>query len=186
MDKYLDALPMFVDKIQEIREIIISNIVLIGQIPAPTFHEKRRAQHLVERLAEVQVDECTIDDYGNPMGMIRGTSPTKPPIFIVTHLDTFSEVENDQHYEVTDKIISGIGVSDNSAAVGVLISLPEIFKHLDLQFASDIVLVAPVQSLGRGNLRGIRGLLRHWSSSIGGPSAWRASSSAGSIIFPTA
>ena len=168
MDKYLDALPMFVDKIQEIREIIISNIVLIGQIPAPTFHEKRRAEHLVERLAEVQVDECTIDDYGNPMGMIRGTSPTKPPIFIVTHLDTFSEVENDQHYEVTDKIISGIGVSDNSAAVGVLISLPEIFKHLDLQFASDIVLVAPVQSLGRGNLRGIRGLLRHWSSSIRG------------------
>jgi tripeptide aminopeptidase len=168
MDKYLDLLPMFVDKIREIREIIISNIVLIGQIPAPTFHEKRRAEHLVERLAEFQVDECAIDDYGNPMGMIRGTSPTKPPIFIVAHLDTFSEVENDQHYEVTDKIISGIGVSDNSASVGVLISLPEIFKRLDLQFASDIVLVAPIQSLGRGNLRGIRRLLRHWPSSIRG------------------
>jgi di/tripeptidase len=168
MDKYLEVLPMFVDKIREIREIIISNIVLIGQIPAPTFHEKRRAEHLVERLAEFQVDECTIDDYGNPMGMIRGTSPTKPPIFIVAHLDTFSEVENDQHYEVSDKIISGLGVSDNSAAVGVLISLPEIFKCLDLQFASDIVLVAPIQSLGRGNLRGIRGLLRHWPSPIRG------------------
>jgi tripeptide aminopeptidase len=168
MDKYLDALPIFVDKIRKIREIIISNIVLIGQIPAPTFHEKRRAEHLVERLAEFQVDECSIDDFGNPVGIIRGTSPTKPPIFIVAHLDTFSEVENDQHYEVTDKIISGIGVSDNSAAVGVLMSLPEIFKHLDLQFASDIVLVAPIQSLGRGNLRGIRRLLRNWPSSIRG------------------
>ena len=168
MDKYLDLLPMFVDKIREIREIIISNIVLIGQIPAPTFHERRRAEHLVERLAESQMDECAIDDYGNPMGMIRGTSPTKPPIFIVAHIDTFSEVENEMHYEVTDKIISGIGVSDNSAAVGVLMSLPEIFKHLDLQFASDIVLVAPIQSLGRGNLKGIRGLLRHWPSPIRG------------------
>ncbi|MEE4266190.1 MAG: hypothetical protein V2I56_26120 [Desulfobacteraceae bacterium] len=168
MDKYLDALPIFVDKIRKIREIIISNIVLIGQIPAPTFHEKRRAEHLVERLAEFQVDECSIDDFGNPVGIIRGTSPTKPPIFVVAHLDTFSEVKNDQHYEVTDKIISGIGVSDNSAAVGVLMSLPEIFKHLDLQFASDIVLVAPIQSLGRGNLRGIRRLLRNWPSSIRG------------------
>jgi hypothetical protein len=55
MDKYLHLLPMFVDKIREIREIIISNIVLIGQIPAPTFHEKRRAEHMVERLAEFQV-----------------------------------------------------------------------------------------------------------------------------------
>ena len=84
MDKYLDLLPMFVDSIREIRELIISNIVLIGQISAPTFHEKRRAESLVERLAEFQMDECAIDDYGNPMGIIRGTSPTKPPIFIAT------------------------------------------------------------------------------------------------------
>ncbi len=168
MDTYLDALPMFVDKIREIREIIISNIVLLGQIPAPTFHEKRRAEHLVERLAEFQVDACAIDDFGNPMAVIRGTSPTKPPIFVVAHLDTFSEVENDLHYEVTDKIISGIGVSDNSAAVGVLVSLPEIFKRLNLQFASDIILVAPILSLGRGNLKGIRRLLSHWPSPIRG------------------
>ena len=168
MDKYLEALPLFVDKIREIREIIISNIVLLGQIPAPTFHEKRRAQHLVERLAEFQVDECAIDDYGNPIGVIRGTSPTKPPIFVVAHLDTFSEVRDDLHYEVTDKIISGIGVSDNSAAVGVLVSLPEIIKRLNLQFTSDIVLVAPILSLARGNLEGVRKLLDHWPSPIRG------------------
>ena len=168
MDKYLDALPMFVDRIREIREIIISNIVLLGQIPAPTFHENRRAEHLVERLAEFQVDECAIDDFGNPMGVIRGSSPTKPPIFVVAHLDTFSELETDFHYEVTDKIISGVGVSDNSAAVGVLVSLPEIIKRLHLRFASDIVLVAPILSLGRGNLKGIRRLLNHWPTPIRG------------------
>jgi len=168
MEKYLDALPMYVNKIREIREIIISNIVLLGQIPAPTFHEKRRAEHLVERMAEFQVDECAIDDFGNPLAVIRGKSQTKPPIFIVAHLDTFSEVELDQHFEVTDKIISGIGISDNSAAVGVLVSLPEIFKRLDLQFASDIVLVAPILSLGRGNLKGIRRLLNKWPASIQG------------------
>lgn len=168
MDKYLDALPMFVDKIRETREVIISNIVLLGQIPAPTFHEKKRAEHLVARLAEFQVDECTIDDYGNPIGVIHGTSPTKPPIFVVAHLDTFSEVKEDLHYEVTDKIISGIGVSDNSAAVGVLVSLPEIFKRLNLQFTSDIVLVGTILSLGRGNLKGVRKLLSHWPSPIRG------------------
>ncbi|MFZ1954007.1 MAG: hypothetical protein WAU34_00860, partial [Desulfobacterales bacterium] len=136
MDKYLDILPTFVDKIREVREIIISNIVLIGQISAPTFHERRRAKRLVERFAECQVDECTIDDFGNPVGVIRGSSPDKPAIFVVAHLDTFSEVVVDQHYEVTDKIISGLGVSDNSAAVGVLASLPDIFKRLGLQFES--------------------------------------------------
>jgi tripeptide aminopeptidase len=166
MQPYLEALPAFVDKIREIREIIISNIVLMGQIPAPTFHEKQRAEHLVERLAEFQVDACEIDDFGNPMAVIRGTSPAKPPIFVVAHLDTFSELQNDLHYEVTDKVISGIGVSDNSAAVGVLVSLPEIFTRLNLRFASDIILVAPIHCLGRGNLKGIRRLLGHWPSPI--------------------
>ncbi|MGB7919133.1 MAG: hypothetical protein WCF40_03675 [Desulfobacterales bacterium] len=168
MDKYLDILPTFVDKIREVREIIISNIVLIGQISAPTFHERRRAEQLVERFAECQVDECTIDDFGNPIGVIRGSSSDKPAIFVVAHLDTFSEVVADQHYEVTDKIISGLGVSDNSAAVGVLASLPDIFKRLGLQFESDVVLVAPVLSLGKGNLRGIRRLLKAWPTPIAG------------------
>ncbi len=168
MEKYLEKLPGFVENIRAIREIILSNIVLIGQIPAPTFHESRRAERLVERLAEFPVDECTLDAFGNPVAVIRGQSNIWPPIFVVAHLDTFSQIELDQHYEVTDETISGIGVSDNSAAVGVLVSLPEIFKRLDLQFDSDIVLVAPVSSLGRGNLRGIRRLLNSWRGPIRG------------------
>jgi len=166
MEKYIEQLPRFVENIRAIREIIISNIVLMGQIPAPTFHETRRAERLVERLAEFPVDECALDDFGNPVALIRGQTNARPPIFVVAHLDTFSEVEIDQHYEVTDESISGIGVSDNSAAVGVLVSLPEILKRLDLQFDSDIVLVAPVSSLGRGNLRGIRRLLNNWHGHI--------------------
>jgi len=168
MKKYLDVLPMFADQIRKIREIIISNIVLIGQIPAPTFHERRRAQFLVERLADFNLDECTVDDFGNPIGVIRGASSKKQSIFVVAHLDTFSDVVVDQHYEVTDKIISGIGVSDNSAAVGVLATLPEIFDRLALTFESDIVLVAPVQNIGRGNLKGIRQLLEAWPTPIQG------------------
>ena len=168
MEKYLDVLPTFVDQIRKIREIIISNIVLMGQIPAPTFHERRRAECLMERLIDFQVDECTIDDFGNPIGVIRGASAEKQSIFVVAHLDTFSDVAVDQHYEVTDKIISGIGVSDNSAAVGVLASLPEIFDRLALSFESDIVLVAPVQTTGRGNLKGIRQLLETWPTPIRG------------------
>lgn len=166
MEKYLNELPRFVDQIRKIREIVISNIVLIGQIPAPTFHERHRAERLVERLSDFNADECIIDDYGNPVGVIRGTAAEKPAIFVAAHLDTFAETQTEQHYEVTDKTISGIGVSDNSAAVGVLASLPEVFRRLDLVFESDIVLVAPTQSLGRGNLNGIRQLLKNWPTPI--------------------
>jgi acetylornithine deacetylase/succinyl-diaminopimelate desuccinylase-like protein len=168
MKQYLDLLPDFIDQIRTIREIIISNIVLIGQIPAPTFQERQRAAYLIERMADFQVDECTIDDFGNPIGVIRGKTPDVPAIIVAAHLDTFSEMSANLHYEVTDKIIRGTGVSDNSAAVGVLASLPEVFRKLGLVFDADIVLIAPCQSLGRGNLKGIRQFVKYWPAPIRG------------------
>ena len=55
---------------------------------------------------------------------------------------------------------------DNSVGVGAIASLPMIFKHLDLQFTSDIVLAGVIQSLGKGNLRGIRHLVKTWPAAI--------------------
>ncbi len=168
MYNYLDKLPSFVCSVKEIREIIISNIVLIGQIASPTFQEERRASYLLERLAEFQVDECTTDSFGNPIGVIRGTSDSKPPIFVIAHIDTFFKEEAYHNYVVTEDKITGPGILDNSAGVGVLGSLPEIFNKLDIRFESDIVLAGVRQSLGKGNLGGIRHLLSTWKGPVRG------------------
>jgi len=168
MDQYLDKLPDFVEKIKSIKEAIIANTVLIGQIPAPTFKEKRRTTVFMERLAEFQVDECSTDGYRNPIGIIRGTSETKPPIFVVAHLDTIFGRDVDHYYTIAENSITGPAIMDNSLGVGVLASLPEIFRKLDLRFESDIVLAGVIQSLGKGNLRGIRHLLKTWATPIRG------------------
>ena len=168
MDNYLDNLPAFVDTIKSIKETIITNIVLIGQVPSPTFKEKRRTSIFMERLAEFNVDECTTDGYRNPIGIIKGTSKTKPPIFVVAHLDTIWGTEIDHYYTIKENSITGAGIMDNSIGVGVLVSLPEIFRKLNLSFESDIVLAGVIQSLGKGNLRGIRHLLKTWATPIRG------------------
>jgi acetylornithine deacetylase/succinyl-diaminopimelate desuccinylase-like protein len=168
MEKHLDKLPSFVEAIKSMKETIIANIVFIGQIPAPTFKEKRRADFFMKRLAEFQVDECTTDGYRNPIGIIRGTSTSKPPVFVVAHLDTIFEKDIDHNYTVKKRTIKGAGVLDNSLSIGILASLPEIFRKLNLRFESDIVVAGVIQSLGRGNLRGIRHLLKTWDTPIRG------------------
>jgi len=168
MERILERLPSFVDDIRSIKETIITNIVLIGQIPAPTFREKRRANFYLERLAESHVDDCTTDGYRNPIGIIRGTNNEKPPIFVVAHLDSFFDQDIDYNYTVKESSIQGPGLLDNALGVGVLASLPEVFRKLNLKFESDIVLAGVIQSLGRGNLRGIRHLLKTWPTPIRG------------------
>jgi acetylornithine deacetylase/succinyl-diaminopimelate desuccinylase-like protein len=168
MDKFLTQLPGLVDEIKSLKEIIITNIVLIGQTPAPTFKEKKRSKIFRERLAEFQVDEVTTDGYRNPIGIVRGADSSKPPIFVLAHLDTFYEGDQNLNYTIKENTITGAGILDNSIGVGVIASLPLIFKKLDLQFESDIVLAGTIQSLGKGNLRGVRHLLKTWPTPIRG------------------
>jgi tripeptide aminopeptidase len=168
MDNFLEKLPALVDEVKSLKEIIITNIVLIGQTPAPTFREKRRSKLFMDRLAEFQVDEVTTDGYRNPIGIIRGSDRSKSPIFVLAHLDTFSENDQPINYIIKEKTITGPGILDNSLGVGVITSLPAIFKRLDLQFESDIVLAGTIQSIGRGNLRGVRHLLKTWPTPIRG------------------
>ncbi len=168
MSDTLDRLPEFVDAIGAIRETILTNIVLIGQIPSPTFREARRAAAFLDRMAELQADECTTDGFRNPIGIIRGTSRKKPPIFVVAHLDSLFDGDSEFNYRIHENAIQGPGITDNAIGAGVLLSLPEIFRRLGLQFESDIVLAGVIQSMGKGNLRGIRHLLKTWPTPIRG------------------
>ncbi len=169
MENNLEKLPSFEDEIESLKELIITNIVLIGQVPAPTFKEKNRSRIFLDRLAEFGVDECTTDGYRNPIGIIRGTSAgTKPPIIVVAHLDTFFGKDVDHNFKIEQNMISGPGVADNSIGVGIMVSLPEIFRRLNLRFESDIVLVGAIQSIGKGNLRGIRHFVKTWPTPIRG------------------
>lgn len=168
MPDYLKNLHEYTRAIHDMMDVIITNIVLLGQVPAPTFLENDRVTLFLERLAEFSVDECTTDDYNNPIGIIHGTSQGKPPIFVVAHMDTAYGKDVDHHFSIGQNSISGAGLLDNSLGVGILASLPLILQHLRLKFKSDIVLAGVIQSIGKGNLRGIRHLLKTWSTPIRG------------------
>ncbi len=101
MDDYLKNICELTEKIKTVRDIIITNIVSLGEKPAPTFKEKERVEIFLDRMAEFQVDECTTDSYQTPIAIIRGKSRDKPPIFVVAHLDTF--VRGDKYFNITVK-----------------------------------------------------------------------------------
>lgn len=168
MENYIEEIPSYIEKIKSLKETILANIVMIGQIPSPTFHEARRAEVFQERMFEAQVDECTIDEFRNPIGVIRGTNDKKPPIFVVAHLDTYIDKDIDHNYTIRKDTIHGPGIMDNSAGAAILVSLPEILRKLALQFESDIVIAGLIYSLGKGNLQGIRQLLGAWKTPIRG------------------
>ena len=122
----------------------------------------------MERMAEFGVDECTTDGYRNPIAIIRGQNPDKPPIFMVAHLDTFYSGRTMYNYTVKQNRITGPGILDNSLGVGVVVSMPAILEHLGIKLQSDLVMAGTIQSIGKGNLRGVRHLLKTWPTPVRG------------------
>lgn len=169
-DMQTDTMTMkeIINAIRSVQDTIITNIIMVGETPAPTFQEKARVRTVMNRLAMAQIDDCSTDAFQNPVGIIRGTAADKPPMMVIAHLDSFLDEMMDVTYTVKKNSIVGPGVSDNSAGVGILISLPAVLKSLGVQFQSDLVLVGVKESIGRGNLGGIRHLMKNWSTPIRG------------------
>ncbi|HEY8240195.1 MAG TPA: peptidase [Kiritimatiellia bacterium] len=138
-----------------VKDLLLADLTLIGEIPAPTFQEDQRADFLVGRLAEAGYQNCLIDSVGNVSGSLPGAE-NGPTILLATNLDTVVENVRDQTIEIHSDRVVGPFVGDNSIAVAALATLPALLDRLALRFRLGIQVVAAARCLGRGNLEGIR------------------------------
>ena len=127
------------NKIGEMREMILANLVMVSQIPAKFFNEQRRAAFILDRYIEGGLSDPHIDDIGNVIGTIPGRDSNRK-ILISAHMDTLFDASIDHNMSITTHRAEGTGIADNAMGVTVLITLPDLLQKLNLQFESDIIL----------------------------------------------
>ncbi|MFO7821707.1 MAG: M20/M25/M40 family metallo-hydrolase [Lentisphaeria bacterium] len=153
--KIIKELPQLRDECRAMREILLTNLVMIGEIPAPTFGEAQRLEYLQRRFAECHLQNCSTDSAGNVVGIYPGKDGSKN-ILVVAHADTVFPAGADHTVSLQSDHAIGIGLADNSLGLAVLASLPTLFERLGLEFESNLILMGATSSLGHGNLEGLR------------------------------
>jgi tripeptide aminopeptidase len=148
------------ERVRDLREIILANLVMLSEIPAPTFSEAARMEFLVNRFTELQLLNCSTDEVGNGLGIIPGETGDRN-ILIVGHMDTVFDTKVDHTITVEPRRIIGPGVGDNGLGLAVIATLPLVLQHLNIKPKSNIILMGSAQSLGMGNIRGLRFFLDH-------------------------
>ncbi len=151
------SLPDLVEKLKKYREVLLANLVMVGEIPAPTFNEERRIEFILNRFAEAGLTESMIDEGGNGVGLLSGSAPKseRKAILLSAHADTIFSANTDHTMQVSSDTITGPGVADNAMGLAAMVTLPYIFEDLGIELKNDLVLLANVKSLGKGNLEGI-------------------------------
>lgn len=165
MDRLLEQLPQWQNKLLEIREMILANAVMVGEIPSPTFQEHERIRFISDRFTESELQNISIDEAGNAIARIPGKTGAKT-ILLVAHADTVFDKTFDHAMSMGTETMSGPGIADNSLGVATIATIPAILEKLDLHFDADILLLATTQGLGQGDLGGLRFFLENTDLNI--------------------
>jgi acetylornithine deacetylase/succinyl-diaminopimelate desuccinylase-like protein len=160
IDRVLERLPSLSASIEDLRETLVGNVVMTAEIPAPTFGEQDRAGFLRDRFAEEGLQNASIDEVDNAVGVLPGTEGERN-ILLVAHIDTVGDHRVLHDIQVLEDRVIGPGVGDNSLGVATLASLPTIFEHLGIALESNLILLGATRSFGRGDLAGLRFFLDH-------------------------
>lgn len=156
------------ERIEAIKELVISNAVMAGEIPAPTFGEEGRVRFIQDRFTESDLENISVDEAGNVAAMIpgKGQRQDRRRILLSANLDTVFPAEVDHAMSLGSDRITGPGICDNSLGLGTLISIPQLLQHLDITLDADLILLGSAKSLGHGDLAGIRFFLENYPHPI--------------------
>ena len=161
INSILDLIPAHRAALHPLREILLANAMMLGELPAPTFGEEKRIAFLGNRFTEEGLHNISIDEVpGNCMAMIPGTVGEQN-ILICAHADTVFSNKVDHAMSVTKDTIRGPGIGDNSLGLAALATLPNILKRLKIRFNDNLIFLGCTRSLGPGNLGGIKFFLEN-------------------------
>ena len=135
------------ETVASLKEVLLANLVMVGEIPAETFKEEKRVRFILDRFREAGLDKISTDEASNALAVLPGREG-KRSLLVCAHLDTSFDEVADHTVTVETDLIRGAGIADNSLGVAVLCSLPSILQALEIRLKSDLILMGAAQGLG--------------------------------------
>ena len=148
-------------------DAITEEHVGICSVPATPFGEQERAEYLSRKFSELGLTEVEIDEEGNCLGLIKGSSLT-PLLVVSAHLDTVFSKGTDFTVVRRDLKLFAPGIADDGCGLAALIALAQAIQTEQIPIEGSILFVGTVGEEGEGNLRGVRHLFTkgRWASQI--------------------
>ena len=101
---------------EEDQDAVIDRQIELTLIPAPTYHEQKKAERMLEMFKEEGLSDCHIDEYGNCVGIRKGTGGGKTTL-VEGHMDTVFALDTELKIVREDGFIKCPGIVDEQEAV---------------------------------------------------------------------
>ena len=107
--------------------------VEITKIPAPTFHEERRAAYMAQQFKALGLTEVHTDEVGNITGVRKGTAGDGRRIVIDGHMDTVYAEDTKLEPTFDGEFIHCPGIVDDTRALAAMLSILRALNDAGVQ-----------------------------------------------------
>lgn len=157
----------------EDHDAIVDKQCELALIPAPTANEAAKAARMLEMFKEEGLEDCHIDEFGNCVGIRKGTGGGKN-VIVEGHMDTVFPLDTKLEIIKEDGWIKCPGIVDDTRGCAVVIALARALNAAGIQTKGDIHFVGTVKEEGTGALMGMKYYCDHHpeldaSISVDGP-----------------
>ena len=140
---------------EEDHEAIVEKQCELALIPAPTGSEAAKAARMLEMFKEEGLEDCHIDEYGNCVGIRKGTGGGKA-VLLEGHMDTVFPLDTKLEIIKDNGWIKCPGIVDDTRGCAVVIAAARALNAAGIQTKGDIHFVGTVQEEGTGALKGMK------------------------------
>lgn len=135
---------------------IVSEGILLTEIPAPPFMEEARGKKFAEMFKEAGLADVQTDPEGNILGFRKGTRSDGKFVVISAHLDTVFPPETDVKVKREGDKLMAPGVGDDTFSLAAMLGMIRAMNAAGIKHRDDIMFVGTVGEEGPGDLRGVR------------------------------
>lgn len=129
-------------------------------IPAPSYHEKEKAEYVKKKFEQIGLSDVQMDDIWNVTGRIPG-SGSGPTVMLAAHTDTVFPADTDLTIRKERNRYSCPGINDDTRAVAELFTIARAMMETGLKLQGDLIFCANVCEEGLGDLRGVKHIFQN-------------------------
>jgi tripeptide aminopeptidase len=143
----------------------IDEWIRISEVPGKSKHEQKRGAYIAQEMRKAGLDEVSVDEMGNVIGLLKGIMRELPAVVFAAHIDTVHPLDVSLKVRREGDKLYGPGIFDNSASCANMLQAIRALKKSGLKFKRDIVFVGTVQE--EIGLRGMRHYLEKTRDKVG-------------------
>lgn len=140
--------------LEETHEAIVDLQMELCAIRSPSNMEENRAKRFYELMSQIGLDEVSMDEVNNVIGLLKGTGDG-PTLVVAAHMDTVFGPEIDcTPIRKEDGFIWGPGICDDTRGMIEVYAIAKTMCETGIRAKGDILFVGNVGEESLGDLRG--------------------------------